>query len=81
MRRARMINTVRATPITDSVSIQPHYQVLAIRREGKGVTIPPQTTYLRALGDPLDRTDVRAFQVSWTLESICVDSQFAGWSV
>lgn len=30
---------------------------------------------LRALGDHLDRTDVRAFHISWAPESICVDSQ------
>jgi hypothetical protein len=30
---------------------------------------------LRALGDHLDRADAHAFHISWTLESICVDSQ------
>jgi hypothetical protein len=30
---------------------------------------------LRALGDHLDRTDVRAFHISWTPQSVCVDSQ------
>ena len=30
---------------------------------------------LRALGDHLDRTEARAFHISWTPESVCVDSQ------